>query len=85
MASLAHICYSVRLLTVRLVFKPTRERFSFYSAHTFTHLSTGSLFRKLWLSEYHRQAKEKLLKNQGWTQYILPFNIRQSQGKQITC
>ena len=46
-------------------FKPTRERLSFYSAHTFTHLSTRSLFRKLWLFEYHRQAKDKLLKNQG--------------------
>ena len=56
-------------------FKHSRERFSFYSAHTFTHLSTRSLFRKLWLFEYHRQAKDKLLKNPGRTQYILPFNI----------
>ena len=44
---------------------PGTDLFSFYSAHTFTHLSTRSLFRKLWLFEYHRQAKEKLLKNQG--------------------
>ena len=38
-------------------------------------LSTRSLFRKLWLFEYHREAKDKLLKNQGRTQYILPFNV----------
>ena len=56
-------------------FKPTRERFSFYSAHIFTHLSTRSLFRKLWLFEYHRQAKEKLLKNQGRTCDILLLKI----------
>ena len=55
--------------------KPTRERFSFYSAHTFTDLSTRSLFRKLCLFDYQRQAKDKLLKNQGRTQDILPFNI----------
>ena len=54
---------------------PPGSEFSFYSAHTFTHLSTRSLFRKLWLFEYHRQAKDKLLKNQGRTQDILPFNI----------
>ena len=53
--------------------KPTRGRFSFYSAHTFTHLSTRSLFRKLWLFEYHRQEKDKLLKNQGPRQYIPPL------------
>ena len=64
-------------------FKPTREWFSFYSAHTFTHLSTRSLFRKLWLFDYHRQAKDKLLKNQCRTQDILP--LWQSQGKQSTC
>ena len=44
-------------------------------AHTFRHLSTRSLFRKLLLLEYHRQPEDKLLKNQGRTQYILPLNI----------
>ena len=75
MASVAQLVSAFGCESEKLVVQAHRERFSFYSAHTFTHLSTGSLFRKLWLFEYHRQAKEKLLKNHGRTQYILPFNI----------
>ena len=75
MASVAQLVSAIGCKPESWWFKPTRERFSFYSAHTFTHLSTRSLFRKLWLFEYHRQAKDKLLKNQGRAQYILPFNI----------
>ena len=75
MASVAQLVSAFGCYPKGWWFKPTRERFSFYSAHTFTHLSTRSLFRKLWLFEYHRQAKEKLLKNQGRTYDILPLKI----------
>ena len=75
MASVAQLVSAFGCLPKGWWFKPTRERFSFYLAHTFTHLSTRSLFRKLWLFDYHRQAKDKLLKNQGCTQDILPVNI----------